>query len=193
MPPNPDKPGCPNCGCTLLPAISKSEPIGIKGWVRATCCHCGKRTNYYATQTAALFAWRSGQWDRSETTAAKLPEPPPDRLVTFDDVTLAPSVNETFLNLILKTAPHCANAIIDAFKLGFNTGAAAQEHASNQDKQCPTATEATIGVSVPIKTCSSCRYWQEANHLCLTWGKSVGPRDCCNLWMEGARFQVAKE
>jgi len=53
---------CHHCKNTLLPVISKAEPVGVDGPVRATCHQCGKVTERYADQREAIFAWADGKW-----------------------------------------------------------------------------------------------------------------------------------
>mgnify|MGYP003502822779 CR=1 len=54
--------GCPNCGCQLIPVLSKAEPIGVDGKLKATCHQCGKHTERYDTQSDVLEAFKRGDW-----------------------------------------------------------------------------------------------------------------------------------
>ncbi len=54
---------CSNCKCQVLPSLSKAEPVGVPGPVKATCVMCGKYTARYDDQADAVFAWVDGKWD----------------------------------------------------------------------------------------------------------------------------------
>jgi hypothetical protein len=65
---------CPACGCLILPVLSKREPVGTPGPVRATCQGCGRKTDYYEPQTDAISAWMRGKWAEPPVTPGKVGE-----------------------------------------------------------------------------------------------------------------------